>query len=80
MEDITAVEWYSNKLLEILGESVNNFTTQQTMANHYALKQAKEMEKQQIMAAYRIGKIESNMPLEKLTTGNQYYNQTYKNK
>ncbi len=48
----TAVEWYSNKLLEILGESVNNFTTEQTMANHYALKQAKAMEKEQIENAY----------------------------
>jgi hypothetical protein len=45
----TAVEWYSNKLLEILGESVNNFTTEQTMANHYVLKQAKEMEQQRMI-------------------------------
>jgi len=48
----TAVEWYSNKLLEILGESVNNFTTEQTMANHYALKQAKEMFEQQIIDSF----------------------------
>jgi hypothetical protein len=43
----SAVEWYSDKLLEILGETVNNFTTEQTMVNHYALKQAKEIESQQ---------------------------------
>jgi predicted solute-binding protein len=42
----TAVEWYSDKLLNILGESVNNFTKEQTLANHYALKEAKEMEKE----------------------------------
>jgi hypothetical protein len=33
----TAVEWYSDKLLNILGESVNNFTKEQTLANHYAI-------------------------------------------
>jgi len=43
----TAVEWYSDKLLDILGELVNNFTIEQTLANHYALKKAKEMEKGQ---------------------------------
>ena len=44
----TAVEWYSDKLLEILGDKVNDFTKEQTLANHYALKQAKEMENQQV--------------------------------
>ena len=48
----SAVEWYSDKLLEILGESVNSFTTEQTMANHYALKRANEIFKQQIMEAH----------------------------
>ncbi len=43
----TAVEWYSDKLLDILGDKVNEFTQEQTLANHYALKQAKEMEKEQ---------------------------------
>jgi hypothetical protein len=65
----TAVEWYSNKLLEILGESVNNFTTEQTMANHYALKQAKEMEKQQIMDAFNNGENKS---------AEIHYNETYR--
>jgi hypothetical protein len=48
----TAVEWYSNKLVEILGDMCNEFTQEQTLANHYALKQAKEMEKQQIEKMY----------------------------
>ena len=65
----TAVEWYSNKLLEILGESVNNFTTEQTMANHYALKQALEMEKQQIMDAFNNGENKS---------AEIHYNETYR--
>ncbi len=49
---MTAVEWYSNKLVEILGDMCNEFTQEQTLANHYALKQAKEMEKQQIEKMY----------------------------
>ena len=40
--------------------------------------QAKEMEKEQITSAYRVGKAERTMPTEKLTTGEQYYNETYK--
>jgi hypothetical protein len=72
----TAVEWYSNKLLEILGESVNNFTTEQTMANHYALKQAKEMEKQQIIDAWNDGLFGSLRKGE--DNAEQYYNETFK--
>lgn len=45
----TAIEWYSNKLMEILGDMSNEFSTKQTLANHYALKQAKEMEKEQMI-------------------------------
>ena len=70
----TAVEWYSDKLVEILGDMCNKFTQEQTLANHYALKQAKEMEKQQIIEAYdeAEGKI--------IGRGEQYYNETFKNK
>jgi hypothetical protein len=46
MSKQTAVEWYSDKLLEILEDKVNEFTLEQTLANHYALKQAKAMEKE----------------------------------
>jgi hypothetical protein len=48
-KQLTAVEWYSNKLVEILGDMCNEFTQEQTLANHYALKQAKEMEKEQMI-------------------------------
>jgi hypothetical protein len=71
----TAVEWYSNKLLEILGESVNNFTTEQTMANHYALKQAKQMEKEQIKDAYFLGG--HDVKNNRYKGMHEYYNQTY---
>jgi hypothetical protein len=67
----TAVEWYSNKLLEILGESVNNFTTEQTMANHYALKQAKLMFEQQIKDAYQTSHIS-------MMTADFYYTEKFK--
>ena len=43
----TAVEWYSDKLGKILGDMCNEFTQEQTLANHYALRQAKQMEKEQ---------------------------------
>lgn len=51
----TAVEWYSDKLLEILGDKVNEFTQEQTLANHYALKQAKLIELEQRKTDYRAG-------------------------
>ena len=49
--NISAVDWYSDKLLQILGESANNFTIEQTLANRYALKQANEIFKQQVISA-----------------------------
>lgn len=42
------------------------------------LKQAEEMFEQQIMDAYRVGKVEATLPSEKLTTGEQYYQETFK--
>ena len=72
----TAVEWYSDKLLEILGDEVNKFTIKQTLANYGALAQAKEMFEQQIIDAYK----------EAITNGfydedaEQYYNEKFKNK
>jgi hypothetical protein len=69
----TSIDWYSDKLLEILGELVNNFTTEQTMANHYALKQAKEMHKKEIIDTWFDGI--SNWDNEK--EAEQYYEQTY---
>jgi hypothetical protein len=73
----TAVEWYADKLLSILGDLVNNFTKEQTLANHYALKQAKEMEKEQIIDACDYGK----QYHEKFDyTSEQFYKETYTDK
>jgi len=39
--------------------------------------QSLEKEKEQIISAYKVGKVEAKMFLELNTTGKQYYNQTY---
>ena len=73
----TAVEWYSNKLVEIHGDMCNEFTQEQTLANHYALKQALEMEKEQIIEAHGlIAKLQEDGS-HKLISGKQYYDETY---
>jgi hypothetical protein len=78
----TAVEWYSDKLFEILGDNVNLFTLEQTLANHYALKQAKEMEKQQIEDAYSNGRVDEQFKGTGasfyVTKAEQYYNEIFK--
>ena len=72
---MTAVEWYSNKLVEILGDMCNEFTQEQTLANHYALKQANELFEQQIKDAWKSG--DTNGRIGILKTKEQYYNETF---
>lgn len=67
--EITAVEWLYQ---EIIKKSVND-------QSHNVLgifKQAKEMEKQQIIDAYETA-METDIYNEPLKVGKQYYNQTY---
>ena len=64
-EQTSAVEWLFEKLWE---EPKDKLTW------HSILKQAKEMEKEQIIDAYRKGKI------YQLENSELYYNQTYKSK
>jgi hypothetical protein len=73
--EMTAVEWYSNKLVEILGDMCNEFTQEQTLANHYALKQANELFEQQIKDAWKSG--DTNGRIGILKTKEQYYNETF---
>jgi len=77
---MTAVEWYSNKLVEILGDMCNEFTQEQTLANHYALKQANELFQQQIIEAYDKGYIDGDTLLgyEYFDDSESYYKKTYK--
>jgi hypothetical protein len=52
----------------------NEFTQEQTLANHYALKQANELFEQQIKDAYIEG-YSSNL---NAGDSEKYYNETYK--
>lgn len=72
----TAVEWLEDRLDNLLELYASEWDKVSNVIN-----QAKEMEKEQIVNAYRIGKTEVNIPPEKLTTGQHttaYYNKTYK--
>lgn len=66
----SSVEFIKNNL-ERLGMLDNGIV----MTNIF--QQAKAMHKEEIVNAYRVGKTEINIPPEKLTTGQQYYNETY---
>ncbi len=74
----TAVEWLEDCLTE---QHPNGSFVWNTRADLEALfKQAKEMEKQQIIDAYIISRIESSVPKEfkKYNSEEQYYNETFK--
>ena len=62
----TAVEW-------LVDQYINKSEITREM-----IEQAKEMEKKQITVAYRVGKVDANLPPEKSTTGEQYYNEKFK--
>jgi hypothetical protein len=68
MKKQTAVEWLEQKI------KANPFRIE----NDRLWNEALEMEKQQIIDAYRVGKVEATLPSEKLTTGEQYYQETFK--
>lgn len=61
-------EWMENKQYFIGNDLLDAFN------------QAKEMEKYQIVTAYKCGKVESNFPPEQFTTGYMYYEEEYGNK
>ena len=69
----TAVEWLYKNLLE------NPISNQDVEYNEAVFHNAKEMEKQQIIDANRDGAdmVIDNVPF---ITGEQYYNETFKNK
>jgi hypothetical protein len=65
----TAVEWLQNEL----------FTEEYMRNNLFEIfENAKEMEKQQIIKAYKDGV--TCLPFDDKDVGEQYYNKTYKNK
>lgn len=67
----TAVEWLFDRIVEEWGLDIEE-------RDRAILVQAKEMEKYQIVTAYKCGKVESNFPPEQFTTGYMYYEETFK--
>jgi hypothetical protein len=65
----TAVEWLMEELPKNGSGAVRTFGD--------LFEQAKEMEKAQIVEAYRIG-VEEEVYLNPLGTGEEYYNKTFK--
>jgi hypothetical protein len=65
------------RLLQIKSEP--NGIVRETMINNFLIdtEQFKILEKEQIGNAYRIGRIESTIPGEINTTGNEYYTEIY---
>ena len=71
----TAVEWLEQQL----GSKIADANIRISAPKFYELiNQAKELEKQQIVDAYRVGKVEATLPSEKLTTGGKYYRELFK--
>ena len=76
MEKQTAVEWF----IRILNSPVcNGFIQGRRQIPHDIIQQAIEMEKQQIIDAHLDGQSFS-IAIEEIDYGEQYYNETFKNK
>ncbi len=74
----TAMQEYSERLMNILGDDiVNNFTIEQTNAGHYLYKEMLEKEKQQIIDAVKTGLENPLMLNGSDIAAEQYYTQTY---
>ena len=71
----TTVDWIHDEVEKIWKDETVDFDTFRKIID-----QAKEMEKYQIVTAYKCGKVESNFPLEQFTTGYMYYEEKYGNK
>lgn len=78
----TAVEWLEEQIEYISIQVFDGFLsfTEFMEAREQFFKKAKEIEKQQIINAYRISTIESSVPKEfkKYNLAKQYYNETFK--
>jgi uncharacterized Fe-S cluster-containing radical SAM superfamily protein len=73
----TAVEWLVKQVVG-RGLDCGSGIRMKIQVPKDIAEQAKEIEKQQIIDAYRVGKVEATFPPEKLTIGEQYYNETFK--
>ena len=75
----TAVEWYAVQAMQLEIQRDKGIITISQMLNELSniLEQAKEMEKEQMIEAYRTG-VEEDVYERPLRTGEQYYNETFK--
>lgn len=64
----TVIEWFSNEISEIIGKVP--FSKEQEEKLIHTLEKAKEMEKQQIIDAYKGGVVGTKL-------AEQYYNETF---
>jgi hypothetical protein len=75
----TAVEWLINQFLEVNVDSITNENMYIKIPTK-AFKQAKEMEKEQIVEAYDAGLFDGTMDDVNDRMHKQYYNETYGSK
>ena len=77
----TAVQWYAIESGKLEVERAKGYLTFSQMFDKMLeiLKQAKEMEKEQIIQAYETA-METDIYNEPLKIGKDYYNETFKNK
>lgn len=68
----TAVNWIESKLNSV---KPTDFCSIETIRDW--INQAKAMEKEQIKDAYRVGRIDGNIPFEFNHTFEKYYEETY---
>jgi hypothetical protein len=75
-KEITAVEWFMEKIGEKQSNGFYVIDTLQDVQNVF--QQAKEMEKEQIIDAYDAGLFDGSMDDVNDRIYKQYYNETYK--
>jgi len=76
MKQKTAIEFLSEKILEVIGDSGNSFTITQTLKMHYAFKEAKDKFREQIEEANNSG-WQDGFKRKMVTSGKVYYQQKY---
>jgi len=74
MKQQTAVEWLFNEISDILGRIET--TPMQDLLMIDVVNKSKEMEKEQIVNSWDLSRRDIDYP----ANGEQYYNETYKNK
>jgi hypothetical protein len=74
---MTAIEWLMNELFNNSGLKKEQGVT---YVSPDLVAEAMQIEKLQIVSAYKCGKIEANFPPEQFTTGYRYYEEKYGNK